>query len=331
MNLSVVIPVHNGGENLRLCLEALAESTRLADEIIVVDDASTDGSGELAQTFGARVIRLPGPPRGAAVPRNRGAAVASGDLLIFLDADVAVHTDVLEKMDRTMTEHADIAALFGSYDTSPRAQGLVSRYKNLLHHYVHQHGQREASTFWTGCGAIRHEVFEAIGGFDQSYTHLEDIELGTRLLRAGYRIWLCPDVQVTHLKRWTLGSLLRSDIFDRAIPWSRIILRSGHLPAVLNLDFRSRWSAIAVWAAVLLVPLAWWWPWAGLGTVLGLALVGALNADLYRFFWRQGGVLFGLASAGLHVFYLLYSSLVFLLVAGQTILSRLLVGGSKSR
>jgi hypothetical protein len=80
-----------------------------------------------------------------------------------------------------------------------------------------------------------------------------------------------------------------------------------------------------------LVALAWWWPWAGVGTLLCLAVVEALNADLYRFFWRQGGVLFGVAAAGLHVFYLLYSSLVFLLVAAQTTLSRLLVGGSKSR
>jgi hypothetical protein len=230
-----------------------------------------------------------------------------------------------------MSQHEEIAALFGSYDARPRAPGVASRYKNLLHHYVHQHGQREASTFWTGFGAIRPGVFHSFGGFNESYIHLEDIELGTRLLRAGHRIWLCPDVQVTHLKRWTLGSLLRSDIFDRAIPWSRIILRSGHLPAVLNLDFRSRWSAFAVWVALLLVALAWWWPWAGVGTLLCLAVVGALNADLYRFFWRQGGALFGIAAAGLHIFYLLYSSLVFLLVAGQTMLSRLLGRASESR
>lgn len=331
VNLSVVIPVHNGGENLRLCLEALAQSTRRPDEVIVLDDASTDGSGEVAQQFGARVLRLPGPPRGAAVPRNRGAAVASGDLLVFLDADVAVHTDVLEKMDRAMTEHGDIAALFGSYDTCPRAQSLVSRYKNLLHHYVHQQGRGEASTFWTGCGAIRREVFESVGGFDESFRAIEDIELGTRVRQAGYRIWLCPDVQVTHLKRWKLRSLLRSDIFDRAIPWSRLVLQSAQLPAVLNLAVRSRWSALAAWAALLLGALVWWWPWAGVATLLCLALVGALNADLYRFFWRQGGLLFGVVATGLHILYLLYSSLVFLLVAGQTMLGRFLVRASESR
>ena len=323
MKLSVVIPVHNGRQNLRLCLEALAESIRLPDELIVVDDASTDGSAALAEKLGARVLRLPGPPRGAALPRNRGAASASGDLLVFLDADVAVHPDALERAERTMSEHEEIAALFGSYDANPRAPGLVSRYKNLLHHYVHQHGQREASTFWTGFGAIRPGAFHGLGGFNESYSHLEDIELGARLRLAGYRIWLCPEVQVTHLKRWTLGSLLRSDIFDRAIPWSRLILQSSNLPAELNLDFRSRWSALAVWVAVVFLLLAWRWPWASVGTLLSLVVVGALNADLYRFLWRQGGPLFGIAAAGLHVFYLFYSSLVFALVAAQAALSRL--------
>ncbi len=322
MNLSVIIPVHNGGDNLRVCLEALANSVRPADEIIVVDDGSTDGSSELAQKHGARVLRLPGPPRGAARPRNRGAAIASGDLIIFVDSDVAVHSDALALVERTMSEHPEIVALFGSYDANPRAPGLVTRYKNLQHHYVHQHSQREASTFWTGLGAIRSSVLHSVGEFNESYPHIEDIELGTRLRRAGHRIWLCPEVQGTHLKRWTLGSLLRSDIFDRAVLWSQLILKDARLPGELNLDSRSRWSALAVWLAVALLLVAWWWPWASAGTLLSLVVVGVLNIDLYRFFWRQGGAFFGVAAAGLHAFYLLYSSLVFGLVAGHSLISR---------
>lgn len=323
MKLSVIIPVHNGGENLRLCLRALSESSRLPDEVIVVDDVSTDGSADLAQRCGARVVRLDGPPRGAALPRNRGAATASGDVLVFVDADVVVHADALGLVEQCLSGHHQIAALFGSYDADPPAHSLVSRYKNLLHHYVHQHGRREASTFWTGCGAIRSDVFASVGGFNESYRVIEDIELGARLRRAGYRIWLCPDVQVTHLKRWTFGSLLRSDILDRAIPWTRLILQNRHLPGELNVDVRGRWSALAVWAALTCLLAAAWRPWALVGTLLSLAMVAIVNADLYRFFWRQGGGLFAVGAAGLHAFYLLYSSLVFAFVAGQTLLSGL--------
>ncbi len=89
MRLAVIIPVHNGGDDLRCCLEAVATSTRPPDEVMVTDDASTDGSGELARQQGARVIRLDGQPHGPAFARNRGAEIAQGDVIVFLDADVA--------------------------------------------------------------------------------------------------------------------------------------------------------------------------------------------------------------------------------------------------
>jgi hypothetical protein len=249
---------------------------------------------------------------------------------VFVDSDVAAHPDALALMERTMSEHEEIAALFGSYDAHPRGPGLVNRYKNLQHHYIHQHSQREASSFWTGLGAIRTSVFHSMGGFNEEYPHIEDIELGARLRRAGHRIWLCREVQGTHLKRWTLSSLLRSDIFDRAVLWSRLILKDARLPAELNLNIRSRWSALAMWSAVVLLVVTWWWPWAVVAALVCLITVGVLNADLYRFFWRQGGRLFGVVATGLHALYLLYSSLVFVLVAGQTILSRLPTLGRES-
>ena len=324
MKLSVVIPVHNGGDSLRRCLAALATSGRPPDEVVVVDDASADKSAEMAGSFGARVISLPGGPHGPAAARNRGAALAGGDVLVFVDADVAVHPDTLARIECYLAEQPSIAALFGSYDDNPPARGLVTRYKNLLHHYVHQHGRREAFTFWAGCGAMRRDVFIALGGFDESYGRpsIEDIDLGGRLRQAGCRVWLCPDVQVTHLKRWTLGSLLCSDIFERAIPWTRLILRRRHLPADLNLAAGSRLSALAAWAALICLALGFWSPWLWAGALPAVALLGALNAGLYRFFARQGGVRFALGAAGLHGLYLLYSSLAFALVAGWTHLAR---------
>jgi glycosyltransferase involved in cell wall biosynthesis len=325
VTLSVIIPVHNGGDDLRLCLDALEVSTRYPDEIIVADDASTDGSGHLARQRGVGVLSLDGPSHGPAFARNRGAEKACGDILVFLDADVAIHCDALARMERYLTERPEIAAVFGSYDAEPRAGGLVSRYKNLLHHYVHQHSRREASTFWGACGAIRREAFAALGGFNEDYARpkIEDIEFGVRLRRAGHRVWLCADVQVTHLKRWTFAGLLRADIFDRAIPWTRLILQNTRLPSELNLDIRSRLSALAAWAGLALLLLAFWRPWAVVGTALSLAVVSVLNADLYRFFHRQGGFWFATGAAGLHLLYLLYSSLVFALVVAQTVLARL--------
>jgi hypothetical protein len=61
----------------------------------------------------------------------------------------------------------DLAAVFGLYDAAPAALRVISQYRNLLHHFVHQNGNPQASTFSAGCGAIRRSVFEQIGGFDE--------------------------------------------------------------------------------------------------------------------------------------------------------------------
>ncbi len=325
MKLSAIVPVLNGGDGLRRCLEALLAGTRVPDELIVVDDASTDGSGESARGLGAHVIRLDGGPRGPAAARNRGAAAATGDVVLFFDADVVVHPDTVARIERHLMDEPVVDALFGSYDDDPPACGMVARYKNLEHHYVHQHGRREAGTFWAGCGAVRRDAFSAVGGFDERYARpsIEDIELGVRLRGAGYRIWLCPDVQAGHLKRWTFAGLLRSDICDRAVPWSQLVAGQGRgLPDDLNLGWRSRASALAAWLPVLAWPLGgvarlagvssvfgvgigWW---TALGTALGLFGLAWLNRDLYRFFARRGGGAFAVGAAGLHWFYFIYSS-----------------------
>ena len=322
MRLSVIVPVHNGGEDLQRCLQGLAVSTRPPDEVIVVDDGSTDDSAAHAAALAARVVATTAGPRGPAYARNRGAEAATGDVLVFVDADVVVHADTLARIEAVLLGEPEVAALFGSYDDDPPARSAASLYKNLLHHHVHQHGEREAGTFWAGCGAVRRAVFLAAGGFDESYSRpsIEDIELGVRLRQAGHRIRLCPEVQATHLKRWTLASLWRTDIFARAVPWTRLILRQGRLSSDLNLDWRGRLSAVAAWAlfgcTLLLVglglvgavPLV---VWPGLGVLLLTASLAALNADLYGFFFRRGGARFALLAAALHSAYLLYSSLVF--------------------
>ena len=324
MKLSVIIPAYNGGKLLGLCLQSLKASTCPPDEVIVVDDGSSDGSAALAARLGATVYSLPDGPRGPARARNHGAATARGDVLVFLDADVTSHPDTLGRIKTCMANSPEIAALFGSYDTNPSAPGVVSRYKNLFHHYIHQHGRAEASTFWAGCGAIRKNVFRAVGGFDESYLSaaVEDIELGTRLRRGGYSIRLCPDIQVTHLKHWTFARLLRADIFRRAVPWSRLILRQGHWPWDLNVDTRSRLSAFWAWAALFLLVLGFWSPSVWWGLVPSLTALGLINVDLYRFFWRQGGPGFAVRAAALHGLYLIYSSLTFAVLAGQNWLRR---------
>jgi len=137
-----------------------------------------------------------------------------------------------------------VDAIIGSYDDSPEQQDVLSMYRNLMHRYVHQQGCKEASTFWSGCGAIRRKSFLEHNGFDESYGRpaIEDIELGYRLVAAGQRIVLDRELEVKHLKRWTFVNLIKTDIFDRGVPWTELILRDGRMPNDLNIQMSQRVS-----------------------------------------------------------------------------------------
>jgi GT2 family glycosyltransferase len=310
-SLSVVIPVHNGGIDLERCLRRLRESRGISFELIVVDDASTDGSAALSESWGARVLRHESR-QGPAAARNVGARVASCALVFFLDADVAVHPETLARAAARFEADPGLAALFGSYDAEPEAPGLVSGFRNLLHHYVHQQGDfvddaRPARSFWTGCGAIRRQVFLDLGGFDPGLYRrpaIEDIELGYRMTRAGHRVVLARDVLATHLKRWSLGDVLRTDIFRRGVPWMLLIKRSRIDETDLNVGRGQKLSVAATGItnlALLASPLS---PPLMLAIAsFGLAVMVALNRNFYRFLASRRGWAFAIASVPLHNLY----------------------------
>lgn len=312
MNISVVVPVFNSPAELSQCLEALSAASQKDVEIIVVDDCSTDRTPLVAAAHTqVKVVRME-RNLGPAAARNRGASEACGSIIFFVDADVVVALDSIDRVARTFAQHPDVAAVFGSYDAHPAAKQIVSQYRNLLHHFVHQSGNQEASTFWAGCGAIRRSVFDAVGGFDAArfpFPSIEDIELGLRLRRAGYRILLDKQLQGTHLKRWTLASVIKTDITRRALPWARLILESGGAPDDLNLKRSQRVSGVLVVLACTFAPLvALRLEW-GAVSLLALAATVSLNWQLYRFFRRQGGLFFAAACIPLHLLYYLYSVL----------------------
>ncbi len=307
--LSVIIPVHNGGEALVHVLRAVLSSRYRDFELIVVDDGSDDGSAERSRAVGATVLAT-GSRLGPAAARNLGAAHARGRYLCFLDADCEPGPDTLGAIARAFLEDPELSAVFGSYDDAPAAPGFAAQYKNLCHHFIHQTSREEASTFWAGCGAVERSVFFACGGFDAArYPRpaIEDVELGVRIRGRGGRIRLAREIQVKHHKAWTLAGLIQSDVQDRAIPWARLLISGITIEDDLNLRWRHRVSALLVSmlpvsALLSLGDSAW------LGAVFALAF-GALwlNRDLYGFFLRKRGPVFAARAIPLHWLYYLYS------------------------
>jgi len=274
--LTAIVPATNAPPTLAACLAAFEAAAEPPDEVIAVEQASA-----------------PGP----AAARNEGAARAGGDVLVFVDADVIVHRDAFARIRRAFDDDA-LDALFGSYDDGPAADGMVSGFRNLLHHHVHQTSPGPATTFWAGLGAVRKAAFDAAGGFDAARypePSVEDIELGMRLVASGRRIRLDPAIQGTHLKGWTVVSMLHTDFARRGVPWVELLLERGGSASALNLGWRHRLSAAAaVSGAVALVAGR---PRPALGAAAALVL---LNADFYALLARRLGPRGAVGGVGLH-------------------------------
>lgn len=291
MTLAVIIPVFNSGELLSETLRALQSGTRKPDELIVVDDGSTDPSASIAELFGAQVIVMP-HNMGPATCRNRAAISTHSDILVFLDADTCVHPETLELMELHFKQDPALSAVIGSYDEFPKDPALCSQYRNLAHCYVHHSANRNALTFWSGCGAVRRSAFLRAEGFDERYRRpsIEDIELGYRMSDRGERILLDPDISVTHTKRWTVKNSIRTDILDRGIPWMALLLERGNIPDDLNLRKHHRYSAIltgASFVCLFATPYSRRWPLASFALAAAALL---LDIGLLRFLRRRGGL-----------------------------------------
>ncbi|MDO9117013.1 MAG: glycosyltransferase family 2 protein [Nitrospira sp.] len=312
LTVAVIVPVYNGGAKFRASLESIRQTVPPPDELIVIGDGDTDGSSQYAEAAGVTLYRFP-QPGGPGRARNLGASKATSDLLFFIDADVTVPEKVIEQVRDIFARHPEIAAMIGSYDDQPGEANFLSQYRNLLHHYVHQNGREEASTFWGACGAIRREVFLAMGGFDETYRKpsIEDIELGYRLTRAGHRIRLCKSIQVKHWKRWTIGSMLQADFFQRAVPWTQLIHRHRGFVNDLNIGISGRVSVMLAAGLLGALMLSPWQPLFLVGAAMMGVMLFSLNARLYRFFLEKRGLRFAAQTVPWHWLYFLYSGVAF--------------------
>jgi glycosyltransferase involved in cell wall biosynthesis len=305
--ISVIIPVFNGERTLGSCLGCLFASDYQDFEAIVVDDHSSDNSRALARLLPCRLIELP-RNGGAAAARNAGAAAAYGSILFFLDADILVRPDSLGRVAALFSERPDLAALFGSYQAETIPSDFFSQYKNLLHHYTHQTSRAEATTFASGFGAVRAEVFAELNGFDPARRFLEDIELGYRMCSKGHRVLLDKQLQMTHCKRYTFGGLIRSDFFGRAIPWTALMLESRTFHNDLNTRINNLLS-VPVSTLILAAPLSVRFPWIGVASLLLIVLLIALNYRFLSFLFCKRGALFALEAVAMTWFAYLYSGL----------------------
>jgi glycosyltransferase involved in cell wall biosynthesis len=308
--LSVIVPVRDGSTTLGRTLTAILASDLPRDdyELIVVDDASSDWSPELAARYADTVVRLTARKSGAAYARNRGAELAQGEVLAFVDADAVVRPDTLPRMLKMLADHPELDAVAASHDQTAGAQNIVSQYWNLLLSFGEQSRAGTSGNVASPCAVIRREVFLSAGMFDEwrfETARLEGIEFAQRLEETGRTVFSSRELPVTILKRWTLRSACnetwdRSALLARSLGYHRtrvavpsdvvFTLSRALVPALAVLCF------LAISAAFLPTPTT---PAKVATVVLGLI---ALNFPAYLFFAKARGILFAAAVAPLHFF-----------------------------
>lgn len=230
MTVSAVLVSFNDRDRLRTCLSSLRKQEPAA-EVIVVDNASTDGSGELvASTFSeARWIGLP-ENSGFGKANNAGARVAKGEALLFLNTDTVVPPGAVSALSARLASGPDIAAVgpalvrpSGRYQVSfGRSVGLsgqtVQKFLlNPLHERTLPRSSRVRSVGWlsAACLLCRRSAFEAAGGFDEEFfLYFEDIDLCVRLRKAGGRLLFDPGVKVVHEGGSTTGPRAAASRFE---------------------------------------------------------------------------------------------------------------------
>lgn len=306
ISLAVVVPATDMPPTLARCLAAIEGANSPPDQVVVVD----------------------GPPSlSAAAARNAGVERVAADVVAFVDADVAVHPDAFTRIRGAFADDPTLTAVSGSYDDRPASRATVSAFRNLLHHHVHHAGAGRAETFWTGLGAVRRSAFLAVGGFDERrYPHpsIEDIDLGHQLAGSGANMVLDPSIQGTHLKVWTLRSMLWTDFARRGVPWVALQVRSRRPSSALNCGWRHRLSALVCVLAVAFVALG-----RPLLFLAAMAALLTLNRAFYALLVRRQGLLHAAVGVALHGLHHLVS--VAAVPVGIAVASVLWVTSSRER
>jgi GT2 family glycosyltransferase len=308
--ISVVIPVYNAAQTLGECLNRLFQSRYGNFEVVIVDDGSTDATRRIAAAFPCRIVPSGGRV-GPAAARNVGAQAATGEFLFFIDADVMVQPDSLTAVAAGF-QTLGVDGLVGLQSREMRHRDLCSQYKNLWMRYTYERLREDVPLFYTSAAAIRRTIFLASGGFDTGYgnPNVEDTDFGQKLQRQGYRVRVVPEVEVEHVKAYSLAGLLRTD-WHRAVALTRLKLRKRRDLATNDTSVPSSYvwsiptSGLAALGALGYVASGWL-PALAVGGGATAAVV-ILNRGFLGFIWESEGVARGLGSSVLMLVELLVS------------------------
>lgn len=206
--VAVVIATRNRREELRRAVESALRQT-VRPEVIVLDDASTDGTADLVEReFPEVVLRRSEAPRDAVAQRNRGVALTSAPVVVFLDDDAELHSP--RTLEQTLQDFDDPrigAVAIPHIDVTIDPAPVISA--------PSPDGTFLTSEFIAAAAAIRRDVYRAVGGFRETLCHqVEERDLCLRMLEAGWVVRVGRADPVHHYFS-PARSFRRMDLFGR--------------------------------------------------------------------------------------------------------------------
>ncbi|MFL4908198.1 glycosyltransferase family 2 protein [Streptomyces sp. MMS24-I2-30] len=294
--VSVIVPNYNYERTIGLCLESVSRQTYPRLEVIVVDDCSTDDSARIARESGVIVLST-GTNSGVAATRNIGVRAAIGEVLLFLDSDVALAPDAVQKAVSRLLAEPNAGAVCGIYEPVPLIRdSLVEECRSIQAYYWRETAEGTVTFLFPSICAMWRRVYDDVGPFDARLRQTEEVDYGLRLSQR-YDLILTSTVRGTHDDDHELWPLVRK-IFTRGR--LRVPLYARRRKFAKGFETASRaWGSLAALLAVpaLLLPLvlglAGW-----LVPVAFLALSVGCDVGMYRYVRRTRGPGFLLVFAG---------------------------------
>ena len=284
---SVIIPVGSKDKHIEYCLEAIYRSSKIPLQVIIVLDGWQREFKDPPKKW--NLIVHSAKKSGPATCRNIGAQYSTAQFICFIDSDVEIHENIIESgIDFILSQN--ITGVIGSYDDCPHAKGVITEFRNLLHHYHHQKNDKQKGVFWGAFTIVDRLKFNNIGGFNEKYSKpsIEDIELGYRFYFEGHDIQINQNLQLKHRKRWTFKTMVYTDIYLRAKPWTSLLNQKRNWSkSGLNTNKKEKLSAFFSMALFISVGLSFYYTYSIFIALICLLIIVHLQQSLYSFFKKK--------------------------------------------
>lgn len=281
IGLSIIVPVRNSAATLGRCLQAITTQITAIDELLVIDDHSTDDSAAIASQFAAQLI-TPDNERGRIAARRIGCAHAKHEVLVCIDSDVLIPANALSTIRTHFYTHPRTAAAYMRLDANAPCLSLCGRYKNIYMHTMLSKLGAHDPVLYGATHVLRASSFVQV---NTRYEGVEDNALGLALAKKNLQVDFLSEIQVQHLKEYSFATLLKND-FRVARKWAYLF--HAHFPKRTTFQKGFLHASPKLLAAILVLPLAVISLWISVTLALLLLLLWfALNHSLLLALWLR--------------------------------------------